>query len=102
MSHRCGCGLGVLVARMDTADFPASLALTTRFTAGAERWSGQLADALAASRAARVDLDQIRSIHFRHPTQFRLAEGVSDPEWLTDRALAIRTGGPPERVPEPG
>ena len=73
-------GRGVPVVWMDAADFPVRLSLAAGFAASAGRWSGQLAGTTETGRAVHVDLELIQSIYFRHPTQFRLAEGMSGPE----------------------
>jgi ATP-grasp ribosomal peptide maturase len=73
-------GRGIPVTRADTADFPVSLTLKAGFSGDAAGWSGELIGTTAADRAIGVGPGQIQSIYFRHPTQFRLAEGMSGPE----------------------
>ncbi|MEV0845410.1 ATP-grasp ribosomal peptide maturase [Streptomyces sp. NPDC049954] len=65
---------GVEVFRMDTADFPQSLALTGRIDE-ASAWSGVL-----VTEHRTVDLARIGAVFYRTPGQFLLPEGMSGPE----------------------
>lgn len=64
---------GLPVARMDTADFPVSMSLAAHAIDG--KIEGRLKDRLRG-----VDLGSVRSVYFRRPGQFTLAEGMSGPE----------------------
>lgn len=75
-------GRGVPVVWMDTADFPTRLSLAAGFSAAAGCWSGRLAGTTESGRTVHIDLDRIQSIYYRHPTQFRLAQGMSGPEQI--------------------
>lgn len=70
---------GVPVARMDTADFPTQLALAAVID-GRGGWGGSLRASTDTGRTVTVDLESIRSVYYRRPSQFRLAEGMSEPE----------------------
>ncbi|RNL83981.1 ATP-grasp ribosomal peptide maturase [Halostreptopolyspora alba] len=64
---------GVPTARVDTADFPQHLTLTARL--GESGWGGAL-----TGEYREVDLGSLRSVYYRRPGQFQLAEGMSTPE----------------------
>ncbi|WP_046470030.1 ATP-grasp ribosomal peptide maturase [Allosalinactinospora lopnorensis] len=64
---------GVPVARMDTGDFPLSMTMEAEFDT--PRWRGSIHDAFRG-----VDLESVRSVYYRRPGQFTLAEGMSGPE----------------------
>ncbi|MCD9589988.1 ATP-grasp ribosomal peptide maturase [Streptomyces sp. 8ZJF_21] len=65
---------GARVFRMDTADFPQQTVLAGRIDTH-RGWSGGLANAHRA-----VELSDIEAVYFRAPHQFRLADGMSEPE----------------------
>ncbi|HEY2577570.1 MAG TPA: ATP-grasp ribosomal peptide maturase [Streptosporangiaceae bacterium] len=68
---------GVPAVRVAPSDFPVRVALA----AGAgpqEAWSGCLID--REQGRTLVDLTAVRSVYYRRPNQFRLAEGMSGPE----------------------
>lgn len=69
----------VPVLRTDTADFPARLTLAAALD-GRGTWGGSLRAADGTGRSASVELDDIRSVYYRHPGQFRLPGGMSPPE----------------------
>lgn len=71
---------GTPVVRVDTADFPTQLRLTACFSNALPQWMGSLTGTTNSGRKIRVALDEVRSIYYRHPTQFRLPEGMSEPE----------------------
>lgn len=70
---------GVPVARMDTADFPTRLTLAAVLD-GRGSWGGTLRAMTGTGRTVTIELDSVRSVYYRHPSQFRLPEGMSDPE----------------------
>jgi len=63
----------VPVFRTDLAAFPRTLTLDARL--GPDGWNGML-----ATERRAVRLRDIRSIWYRHPSHFHLAEGMSRPE----------------------
>lgn len=75
---------GVLVARFDAADFPTGLRLTATLadeeSAGGSGWRGSLRGRTLDGRAVRVDLGDVRSVYYRRPTEFVVADGMSGPE----------------------
>ncbi|MEV5411436.1 ATP-grasp ribosomal peptide maturase [Thermopolyspora sp. NPDC052614] len=73
-------GRGVPVTRVDTADFPIGLRLGASFSNGAGHWGGRLTGHTEGGRSVLVDLAEVTSVYYRHPTQFRLPEGMSGPE----------------------
>ncbi|MEU0570939.1 MvdC/MvdD family ATP grasp protein [Nonomuraea sp. NPDC005983] len=73
-------GRAVPVTRMDAADFPIGLRLAARFTSGSSRWDGTITGHSEDGRRIRLILDEVTSVYYRHPTQFRLPEGMSGPE----------------------
>jgi ATP-grasp ribosomal peptide maturase len=64
---------GVRVFRTDLAAFPQRLTLDARL--GPDGWRGML-----ATKHRCVRLEDIRSVWYRHPSHFELAEGMSRPE----------------------
>lgn len=74
----------VPVFRTDLAAFPQRLTLNARL--GANGWRGTL-----ATERRSVRLADIRSIWYRHPSHFELAEGMSRPE-LRHAAVEARVG----------
>lgn len=77
----------VPVFRMDCAEFPQKIRLSADLSGG--RWSGHL-----ATVARRVELEDVRSVWYRSPTQFLFAEGMSDAERLhAEREARIGLGG---------
>lgn len=73
-------GRGVPVTRVDTADFPIDLRLGAKFTGTAGQWTGRLRGRTEDGRTVLVNLAEVASVYYRHPTQFRLPEGMSGPE----------------------
>jgi len=63
----------VAVFRTDLADFPQRLTLDAQL--GPRGWEGTL-----ATKYREVRLEDIRSVWYRHPTQFEFPEGMSRPE----------------------
>jgi ATP-grasp ribosomal peptide maturase len=78
---------GTTVFRMDTAEFPAELAVTGHFDG--RSWSGTLA---TASRT--VELADVTGIYYRRPTGFAFPAGMSpaEREWA-DREARLGLGG---------
>lgn len=66
-------GRGVPVARLDTGDFPVSMTIEATFDS--QHWRGSVHDAFRG-----VDLASLRSVYYRRPSQFTIAEGMSGPE----------------------
>lgn len=61
------------VVRMDPGDFPSSMTVEAEF--GPERWRGTVHDTFRG-----VELESVRSVYYRRPSQFTLPEGMSGPE----------------------
>lgn len=72
-------GRGVPVVRLDPADFPTRVSLTTEIGTG-RPWDGLIADRETGREIVR--LGDVISVYYRRPTQFRLPEGMSGPERL--------------------
>ncbi|WP_131735978.1 ATP-grasp ribosomal peptide maturase [Actinomadura roseirufa] len=66
---------GTPVMRFDAADFPQRLALSA--ACGPDAWSGSLVGDYQSVR-----LEDVVGVYFRHPGQFELPEGMSEPEQL--------------------
>lgn len=63
--------VGVNAARVDIGEFPARLSLTAATTPAGE-WTGWL-----SGTDVMIDLARVRSVYYRRPTRFSIAEGVS-------------------------
>lgn len=70
-------GRGVQVHAVDPAGFPQRLRLAAAIEPGAA-WSGCIGDITGAE----VDLAGVRAVYYRKPTQFRMPDGMSQPERL--------------------
>ncbi|MGI5232847.1 ATP-grasp ribosomal peptide maturase [Actinoallomurus sp. CA-142502] len=70
-------GRGVPAVRLDPADFPTRVSLTAG-VGTARPWSGVIVDRETGQDL--VQLDDVRAVYYRRPTQFRLEEGMSGPE----------------------
>jgi ATP-grasp ribosomal peptide maturase len=70
-------GRGVPAVRVAPADFPTRIGMTARIGRG-QPWAGALTD-LATGRTL-VELDDVRSVYYRRPNQFQVADGLSGPE----------------------
>lgn len=64
---------GTPVARLDPGDFPSSMTIEADLKE--DFWSGAVHDAFRGA-----DLGSVRSVYYRRPSQFSLAEGMSAPE----------------------
>lgn len=64
---------GVPVVRLDPGDFPAAAVLDAELEGTA--WAGSVRDAHRT-----LDLASVRSVYYRRPSPFTLAEGMSGPE----------------------
>jgi ATP-grasp ribosomal peptide maturase len=71
---------GVPVARIDAADFPTGLRLRATLTGDSAGWNGTLTGKTLDNRAIRLQLGDVRSVYYRRPTEFVLADGMSGPE----------------------
>ncbi|MCY9787054.1 ATP-grasp ribosomal peptide maturase [Nocardiopsis sp. EMB25] len=67
------CERDVPVVRMDSGDFPSTMTVEADFDDG--RWRGTIHDAFRG-----LDLESVRGVYYRRPSQFTLAEGMSGPE----------------------
>ncbi|GIM87214.1 ATP-grasp ribosomal peptide maturase [Salinispora arenicola] len=70
------------VHRVDTGDFPQSLALAAE-NSGQGGWSGVLTDAHRQTR-----IEDVSAVYYRRPSPFQLADGLDDYErrWATQEA----------------
>jgi hypothetical protein len=68
---------GTPAVRVAPSDFPVRVALAAG-VGRSDRWSGCLID--REQGHTLVDLAGVRSVYYRRPNQFQLAEGMSDPE----------------------
>lgn len=64
---------GTPVVRMDPGDFPSSM--TVEADLDGDTWAGAVHDAFRGA-----DLGSVRSVYYRRPSQFSLAEGMVGPE----------------------
>ncbi|GAB2492794.1 MvdC/MvdD family ATP grasp protein [Nocardiopsis aegyptia] len=64
---------GVPVVRMDPGDFPSAMTVEAEF--GGDRWRGSAREAFRG-----VDLESVRGVYYRRPSQFTLTAGMSAPE----------------------
>lgn len=73
------------VVRLNPADFPEALRATARIGPRYSAWEGEL-----RGQHRDVVLDQVRSVYYRRPTQFRLNPGLSghDAKWAFAEARA--------------
>jgi hypothetical protein len=71
---------GVPVVTIDAADFPTGLRISATLTTGDLAWDGGLAGETLDGRAVKLDLGDVRSVYYRRPTGFVLADGMSGPE----------------------
>lgn len=69
-------GRGVPVEWVDPADFPTTASFTAEIGPG-RPWSGTFTH---PERGAAVELADVVSVYYRHPSQFQLPEGMSGPE----------------------
>lgn len=82
-------GRGVPVAWVNPSDFPARMAFTAEIGPG-RSWSAAVTH---DGRGAAADLVDVVSIYYRQPSQFQLADGMSDPEKVFAYAEARRGFG---------
>jgi ATP-grasp ribosomal peptide maturase len=66
---------GVPVVSLDTADFPAKIAMAASIISGGT-WAGPL----TRDGAELVELSRVRAVYYRRPTQFQVDERMSGPE----------------------
>lgn len=71
---------GVPVVKIDATDFPTGLRLSATLTPDDSGWNGTLAGRTLDNRAVRLALEDVRSVYYRRPTEFTLADGMSGPE----------------------
>lgn len=76
---------GVPVVRLDPADFPQHLAISSRIGPGAQSWEG-----LWRGRYRDLRLGDVTAVYYRRPGPFRLHDGLSpeDARWAREEALA--------------
>lgn len=74
---------GIPFVRCDPGDFPASLHLTARLDPGETGWDGRFSGA-----PREIDLQSVRAVYYRRPSDFRLLRGGSPSEEAFARSQA--------------
>jgi ATP-grasp ribosomal peptide maturase len=74
---------GIPFVRCDPGSFPTDLCLTARLDRGGTAWDGQFAGA-----PREIDLQSVRAVYYRRPSEFRIPAGGSPAEEAFARSQA--------------
>jgi ATP-grasp ribosomal peptide maturase len=74
---------GTPFVRCDPGNFPADLCLTARLDPGGTAWDGQL-----SGTPREIDLQSLRAVYYRRPSEFRILSGGSSSEEAFARSQA--------------